>query len=499
MAAAATAPSNAAVHSGPAGDPFARFTSEGQDPTIVHQAHARASEILTTGETLLYVAIANKGSLTHAPDCVVATNKRIMLYRKKVLGKLEQDDFYWRDVRHAALRDGRGGVTFEVETIQGWQMAIESLPKNQAGRLYDLAVQHSEKLAGSYLAKGTQHDLTAELPDMGAASNVGELPPLAFSPAPVPNLPAVPSPPRIEAPATAHLETASLQAPEPAQPNPTPESVLQAILQQAARNSGAPTRPMPLSAAAFQAPVADPQPVTLSEANTDQSTRSMPRLSSLEQIAVFSGPLSGRLSAIHDSVPLSPYEPRLVQPARGASSPSTNGNIPAGANGNGHHPAISRFAPEPEEATPAAQNQVEEYGDALDDGQVPLPGSRSSGPLLEAMYDNGRPIYSSNLVSGSLETQELTASRLGDMVDRITSTNLAAHNGDHNQTAGRTRRPVASAGKSRQAVAPGSKGQARSDADDPVQKMTQLKAMLDAGLIEREDYEAKKADILSRL
>jgi hypothetical protein len=115
------------------------------------------------------------------------------------------------------------------------------------------------------------------------------------------------------------------------------------------------------------------------------------------------------------------------------------------------------------------------------------------------MYDNGRPIYSSNLVSGSLETQELTASRLGDMVDRITSTNLAAHNGDHNQTAGRTRRPVASAGKSRQAVAPGSKGQARSDADDPVQKMTQLKAMLDAGLIEREDYEAKKADILSRL
>jgi hypothetical protein len=35
--------------------------------------------------------------------------------------------------------------------------------------------------------------------------------------------------------------------------------------------------------------------------------------------------------------------------------------------------------------------------------------------------------------------------------------------------------------------------------EDPVKKLTQLKAMLDGGLITEAEYEAKKADILSRM
>ena len=156
----------------------------------MQQAYARASEILTSGETLEYVAVANKGSLTHAPDCAVATNKRIMLYRKKVLGKLEQDDYYWRDVNHAALKDGRGGVTFTVESIQGWQMAIESLPRAQAVRLYELAVAHSEKLAEALRLKVIQQDAAAPVPAMPP-------PPTAdvYASGPLPTRTSVPGPP----------------------------------------------------------------------------------------------------------------------------------------------------------------------------------------------------------------------------------------------------------------------------------------------------------------
>src|SRR5439155_1721977 len=75
---------------------------------------------------------------------------------------------------------------------------------------------------------------------------------------------------------------------------PTPESVLQSILQQSqAVQNGAPTRPMQFSAAAFQAPaVTEAQPVTFRETDTEPNMRPVPPMPTLEQIAVFSGPLA---------------------------------------------------------------------------------------------------------------------------------------------------------------------------------------------------------------
>jgi len=40
--------------------------------------------------------------------------------------------------------------------------------------------------------------------------------------------------------------------------------------------------------------------------------------------------------------------------------------------------------------------------------------------------------------------------------------------------------------------------QSKSNNDDPISKMKQLKMLLDAGFITIDDYEAKKADILAR-
>jgi hypothetical protein len=123
----------------------------------------------------------------------------------------------------------------------------------------------------------------------------------------------------------------------------------------------------------------------------------------------------------------------------------------------------------------------------------------SSGPLLEAAYENGTPVYPEEMVSGGLDTQNLYSQRAGDAADRITSTNLNGQTDGRGQAGGRSRRP---AGVSRPPVTPAARNRqaaARPEADDPVQKMKQLKAMLDAGLIDGADYEVKKAEILSRL
>ncbi len=89
---------------GPLEDPIRKLINEGQDPVLVKQIYDRALAIMTTDETIEYVSIAGRGGIGHTPDCVVATSKRVMLYHKKRMGKVELDDCYWRDVRYATMK-----------------------------------------------------------------------------------------------------------------------------------------------------------------------------------------------------------------------------------------------------------------------------------------------------------------------------------------------------------------------------------------------------------
>src|SRR5215218_1364156 len=101
------------VQAGPVGDPVVRFSGDGQDRALVKQTYERAKAILTQDESIEYIATA-KGGLGHAPDCVVATNKRVMHFRKKVLGKVELDDCWWRDVGSASLAETKNGVNLKL-------------------------------------------------------------------------------------------------------------------------------------------------------------------------------------------------------------------------------------------------------------------------------------------------------------------------------------------------------------------------------------------------
>ncbi len=309
-------------------DPVVRFSPDGQDRALVKQTYERATPILTQGESVEYVA-TGKGGLAHAPDCAVITNKRVMLFRKKVLGKVDLDDCWWRDVSAAALYENKNGFNLKLDAIQGWTMSIENLPRTQASRMYDMAFQYSDRLQGTPRA-------TANPP----AESQEEAVPAPSQPAAVP-APAKPAwalsqeqrhvmAPGLEAPSTGGLsplgmisnnsggldaQIAASAAPMPANYIPTPESVLQSILQSSGLEDGVPTRPMQWSAA-FQAPaIADIQPITLTNSgpatDTEPHMRPLPPLTTLEKIAVFtppSGPLSGdgtnRISSPLNSSPL---------------------------------------------------------------------------------------------------------------------------------------------------------------------------------------------------
>jgi hypothetical protein len=560
-------------------DAITNSLGEGQDPGLVKQSYDRASAIMTSGEKIGYIAVAGRAALGHAPDCVVTTNKRLLVYRKKVLGKYELDDCYWRDVAEASMKESKGGVTLTFTTIQRWHLTVEALPMAQARRVYQIAAQQSERLGE--LVRTTQTLATGDLntgPTVIAPSSVSVAPavqgvpatPVALAPAvePAPALPITPLPirpgpawptiPTQVAQADTPIEPSSVQA-VPPQPSPvitqlpatnlapTPESVLQTILQQsqATPDGGAPTRPMQFSAAAFQAPaLADAQSVTFRETDTEPHMRPVPPMPTLEQIAVFSGPLafdhdSSPLTPLPGSGPLvsasGPISGSLLSRSVTDGGPLHNADISDGkSQGENSFVSLTReelFAGEPAPmahnfhqavdgvhydgqfaspgiGVPTPQDDADADGEAagsssLPGAEIPVPGSHSSGPLLAAATSHGlgSEVTEPVLNSGGLSTQRLYSDgSLDSDADRPTDINLGQYGVSGPLSANNSRNlgTKTPAARSANGPAPSRTGQGKSKGDDPISKMKQLKMLLDSGFITTDDYEAKKADILAR-
>ncbi len=138
-----------ATNSGPsakAADLIRALTNEDQDPAVVQTVLERVQQIMTSGENVLYVAV-QKGPLAKvSPDCAVLTNRRLVIYRPKLLGRVTFEDHGWRDLHDAKLQENILGATFTLTTVSGKELTIEHLPKAQARRLYAFAQEMEEQV-----------------------------------------------------------------------------------------------------------------------------------------------------------------------------------------------------------------------------------------------------------------------------------------------------------------------------------------------------------------
>ena len=124
-------------------DPISRFLSEQQDPAVAGQVFEKVSQILTAGEEIAYIAV-EKPLVSLTPDSVVLTNKRFIIYRPKLLGRVEFEDHIWRDLKEAQLKEGVINSTFSITKTNGEHLVIEHLPKAQARKVYGYAQQMEE-------------------------------------------------------------------------------------------------------------------------------------------------------------------------------------------------------------------------------------------------------------------------------------------------------------------------------------------------------------------
>jgi hypothetical protein len=124
---------------------LAKFLGEEQDPKVVEKILSRVKELLTSGEDVAYIAIQKKPVLTIAPDAILLTNKRFMIVKPKLTG-MTFSDVAWRVVKNVHMSEQMMGATITCETTEGQRMAIDSIPKKQARRIYSYAQEVEERM-----------------------------------------------------------------------------------------------------------------------------------------------------------------------------------------------------------------------------------------------------------------------------------------------------------------------------------------------------------------
>jgi hypothetical protein len=139
----------------------------------------RVRGILTSQETLQYVAIQSKPLMNISPDAMVATNRRLIFYRPKLLGRFEFQDYQWIDVGNAHIQQNLLGAVFTARHISGQVLSMDYLPKEAAQAIYRLSQEREEA------ARLHRQQLHLEHARAGAMQvNVG-MPAAPTAPAPV--------------------------------------------------------------------------------------------------------------------------------------------------------------------------------------------------------------------------------------------------------------------------------------------------------------------------
>jgi hypothetical protein len=123
-----------------------KFLNDQQDPKAVEKVYNRLTDLLTTGEEIIYIATQKKPIVNLLPDCVALTNKRVLFFTPANLGlSIKFIDFVWKDIVDVSIKEEIIGAVFMVKTTNQAEMGVDYLPKVQARKLYQYAQERKEE------------------------------------------------------------------------------------------------------------------------------------------------------------------------------------------------------------------------------------------------------------------------------------------------------------------------------------------------------------------
>lgn len=126
-----------------------QFLNEEQDPKAVEKLLVRINSLLTSQESVEYIAVQKKPALNISPDCIALTNRRIIFCRPRNFGlSMDFQDYGWQDVLDCHIKEGIVGSTFTMRTVRNFSNMMDYLPKAQARKLYQFAQEIEEQMRG---------------------------------------------------------------------------------------------------------------------------------------------------------------------------------------------------------------------------------------------------------------------------------------------------------------------------------------------------------------
>lgn len=122
-----------------------KFLNEEQDPKTVEKIYQRLTDLLTTGEEIVYIAVQKKPLVNLLPECIALTNKRILFFTPANFGlSVKFVDFVWKDIVDVFIKEEIIGAVFSVKTTTSAEVGVDYLPKVQARKLYQYAQERKE-------------------------------------------------------------------------------------------------------------------------------------------------------------------------------------------------------------------------------------------------------------------------------------------------------------------------------------------------------------------
>lgn len=115
--------------------------ADGQDPVFTAKIADRVREICIRDEVILYIAVQSKPIANFTPDSVVLTNRRFIVFRPKLLGRMSFVDCLWRDCKDVHIEENVFGATLFFAGVNGHVETLDYIPKAQARMIY----RHSQE------------------------------------------------------------------------------------------------------------------------------------------------------------------------------------------------------------------------------------------------------------------------------------------------------------------------------------------------------------------
>lgn len=142
------------------------YCEDGQDPAATTKIAQRVKELCVRDEDILYIAVQSKPVANFTPDAVVLTNKRFIVFRPKIMGRMTFTDCLWKDCKDVHVEENIFGATLTLTQVDGRIEKLDYIPKSQARMIYRHAQEQEE------IAFNTRRNMQIEEIQAGADRTV---------------------------------------------------------------------------------------------------------------------------------------------------------------------------------------------------------------------------------------------------------------------------------------------------------------------------------------